>query len=518
MKPVETRYARSGNVRIAYQAIGHGSFDLIFVPGFISNLELHWEEPGYARLLRRFAGFSRLIQFDKRGTGLSDRVDPEHLPDLVTRIDDVRAVMDAAGSGRATLFGASEGAPMSMLFAATYPARTRSLVLYGGYANFHRWVMGPEQLARFIDGAQEKWGTGATLKNFAPGLVNDPHFSQWWARYERMSVSPSGAAALARMNAGIDVSDVLSSIRVPTLVIYRRDDARVNPDASRYLAERIPNARLVEISGRDHPVWTADVDRVADIVEEFLTGTKPQPASRRVLSALLAVRIVSPERMAARLGNRAWNDCSEEFRDLTEKIAAEADGQAFGMDRERVTIRLDATAKAALVAIRLRDAARRLELELAQAVHAGEVNMSAEGASGIAVHVVQHLADAASSGEIVLSALAADLAAGSGLHFAERPVVVLEGLDSPVHTMLLVPEQHLEPAARQPKATNLDSLSKREQEVLKLIADGLSNPAIAAELALSEHTVKRHVANILLKLDLPSRSAAAALAARLSGT
>jgi pimeloyl-ACP methyl ester carboxylesterase/DNA-binding CsgD family transcriptional regulator len=517
MKPVETRYARSGNVRIAYQAIGQGFFDMIFVPGFISNLELHWEEPGYARLLRRFATFSRLIQFDKRGTGLSDRVDPEHLPDLETRMDDVRAVMDAAGSGRATLFGASEGAPMAMLFAATYPQRTRSLVLYGAYANFHKWVMGPEQLARFIEGALEKWGTGATLKNFAPGLVADPHFSQWWARYERMSVSPSAAAALARMNAAIDVSEVLHKIRVPTLLIYRRDDARVNPDASRYLADHIPQARLVEIPGRDHPVWTADVDRVADIVEEFLTGATPQPTSRRVLSALLAARIVSPERLAARLGNRAWSDRSAEFREMAERLARDAGGQAFGFDGERATLRLDATVKAARLAIGLRDGARRLDLELAQAVHAGEVEVSAAGASGLAVHVAQRLASEAKPGEIVLSALAADLAAGSGLHFAERVPVRVEGVDQPLRSVLLVTEQHLEPAARQPKATSLDSLSEREREVLKLIADGLSNPGIAAELDLSEHTVKRHVANILLKLDLPSRSAAAALAARSPG-
>ncbi|WP_292142132.1 alpha/beta fold hydrolase, partial [Mesorhizobium sp.] len=169
MRPIETRYARSGDVRIAYQVVGQGSFDLVFVPGFISNLDLQWEDEGYSRLLKRLSAFSRLILFDKRGTGLSDRVDSRHLPSLETRMDDVRAVMDAAGSGRAAILGASEGAPMAMLFAATYPERTRSLVLYGGYANFHRWVMPPERLEAFIATTETAWGTGATLPNFAPG-------------------------------------------------------------------------------------------------------------------------------------------------------------------------------------------------------------------------------------------------------------------------------------------------------------------------------------------------------------
>ena len=229
MKLPETRYARSGDLRIAYQAIGQGPLDLVFVPGFLSNLELHWEDQGYAHLMRRLAGFSRLIHFDKRGTGLSDRVDPAHLPSLEARMDDVRAVMDAAGSGRAAVLGASEGAPMAMLFAATYPERTRALVLYGGYASFHKWVLGPDGVERFIDEAERSWGSGATLKSFAPGRVTDPHFSAWWARFERLSCSPTAAIALARMNAAIDLRAILPSIHVPTLVLHRASDARAAP-------------------------------------------------------------------------------------------------------------------------------------------------------------------------------------------------------------------------------------------------------------------------------------------------
>lgn len=284
MRTPHTRCALSGGIRIAHQVIGQGPIDLVFVPGFISNLERHREEPGYSRPLRRLSAFARVIHFDKPGTGLSDRVDVQHLPDLGTRMDDVRAVMDAVGSGRAALLGASEGAPMSILFAATYPERTRALVLYGGYAHFHGAVSSAERSAAFVRSAEQGRGTGASLASFAPGLVHDPHLSAWWARFERLSVSPTAAIALARMNATIDVRGVPGAIRVPTLVIHRRDDARVKVAAGRSPAERIPGARFVELSGRDHPIWTGDIDRVVDAIEEFPTGTHSAAASGRVLA------------------------------------------------------------------------------------------------------------------------------------------------------------------------------------------------------------------------------------------
>lgn len=236
----QTRYARSGDVRIAYQVVGQGPIDLVFVPGFVSNLDLHWEDPGYAHLLRRLSAFSRLILLDKRGTGLSDRVDVHHLPSLETRMDDVRAVMDAVGSQRAALLGASEGGPMSMLFAATYPQRTRALLLYGSYAHFHSWVLSPAKLQAFIERAEENWGSGQALSAFAPGMMDNARFCDWWARYERVGASPAAAVALARMNAEIDVRPVLPAVRVPTLIIHRRDDVRVNVVGGRYLPARSP--------------------------------------------------------------------------------------------------------------------------------------------------------------------------------------------------------------------------------------------------------------------------------------
>ncbi|HEY4773512.1 MAG TPA: alpha/beta hydrolase, partial [Xanthobacteraceae bacterium] len=297
MAAPQTRYAKSGDVRIAYQVVGNGPIDLVFVPGFLSNLEIHWEDPGYGHLLRRLSAFTRLIQFDKRGTGLSDRVDARELPSLETRMDDVRAVMDAAGCRRAVLLGASEGGPMSILFAATYPARTRALVLYGAYAHFHTWVQGREGLEAFVRGAEGAWGTGASLPFFAPERASDAQFRAWWARLERLSAGPTAAVALARMNAEIDVREVLTTIRVPTLVIHRRDDARVKFSGGRYLADRIAGARFVEIPGRDHPIWTGNTDRIVDEIEEFLTGTRPVPVHDRVLATIVVARLVGPERL-----------------------------------------------------------------------------------------------------------------------------------------------------------------------------------------------------------------------------
>ncbi|MER8881607.1 alpha/beta fold hydrolase [Mesorhizobium sp. M0816] len=512
MRPIETRYALSGDVRIAYQVVGQGSLDLVFVPGFISNLDLHWEDEGYTRLLKRLSAFSRLILFDKRGTGLSDRVDVHHLPSLETRMDDVRAVMDATGSGRAALLGASEGAPMAMLFAAIYPERTRALALYGGYAHFHKWVMPPERLEAFIATAETAWGTGATLPHFAPGRVDDPRFATWWARFERLSASPTAAIALARMNAAIDVRGVLAAISAPTLLIHRRNDARVDPEASRFLARKIPNSRLVEVAGRDHPIWTGDVDRVADLIEEFLTGARAVAEAERVLAALLVTRIYD----TARLGDRMWSERSQRFQEIWRLLVGRHGGRPAGTHGELMMARFDGPARAVRCAAALRDTAQEIGVASAQGVHVGEVELRGQP-TGLTARVTMQLAAHAGRGDILASRLVADLAAGSGLHFNDAGRIALDELDEPLALVQATSEQHLEPACR-PKAkaaAEPAALTARESEVVNLIADGKSNAVIAAELGLSEHTVKRHVANILLKLDLPSR--AAAFSARHAG-
>jgi pimeloyl-ACP methyl ester carboxylesterase/DNA-binding CsgD family transcriptional regulator len=514
VQPPQTRYARSGDVRIAYQVIGNGAVDLVFVPGFISNLDVHWEDPGYSHLLRRLGAFARLIQFDKRGTGLSDRVDIRHLPSLETRMDDVRAVMDAAGSGRAVLLGASEGAPMSILFAATYPERTRALVLYGGYAHFHSWVLAPAALSAFIRGIEAGWGSGASLASFAPERVDDPHFRAWWARFERLSASPSAALALARMNAEIDVRPVLKSIRVPTLLLHRSNDARVRIAGGRYLAEHIKGARFVEIPGRDHPIWTGDIDRVVDEIEEFVTGSRPVPAFDRVLATIVAVRLVAAPRAAVKLGDRQWSERLHELREAVHDECARFGGSIAAAGAEEISARFDGPARAVRCAIAVRDLARTLRLELAVGVHAGEVEVHGATTSGVAVHVAARIAARARTGDVLVTGTVKDLVPGSGLRFETYGTESIEGFDSPLPLFIAADERTVGALGRAAARPELDALSTREREVLALVAAGLSNAAIAKRLHISEHTVKRHVANILGKLDLPTRAAAAAVMGR----
>jgi len=512
----ETRYARSGDVRIAYQVTGHGPLDLVFVPGFISNIEVHWDNPGFRHLLTRLSSFTRLITFDKRGTGLSDRVDTHHLPSLETRMDDVRAVMDAAGSGRAALLGASEGGPMSILFAATYPKRTRALVLYGAYAHFHTWVMSPEALEEFIRGIEGTWGTGANAPRFAPDQSKDGHFPEWWGRYERHSATPNAGIALARMNAAIDVRSVLPSIRVPTLILHRRDDARIKFAGGKYLAEKIPGVRFVEFPGRDHPIWTGDIDPIIDEIEEFLTGNKPLPAADRVLATVMVVKLVSPALQAARIGDRKWYEMLDQLREAALQAVARYHGHLGVIAAEEITGRFDGPARAVRCALVLRDAARALSLEVAAGIHTGEIEIHDNAFAGLTLHVAERICAKARAGEILVSGVLTDLVAGSGLHFAERASEAIAGLPGALRLLAVRVEQHLEPRVSSPATPSLDGLSAREREVLALVADGLSNAGIAKRLRLSDHTVKRHVANILLKLDLPTRAAAAALAGRAS--
>jgi pimeloyl-ACP methyl ester carboxylesterase/DNA-binding CsgD family transcriptional regulator len=514
MTSPETRYAKSGEVRIAYQVVGQGPIDLVFVPGCISNLEVHWEEAGFSHLLHRLATFTRLILLDQRGTGLSDRVASSDPPGLKTHVDDLAAVMEAAGSGRAALLGASEGAAVSVLFAATYPERARALVLYGGYAHFHTWVMGPEALASFTRQVESSWGNGATLRHFAPGRVEDARFKAWWSRFERLSNSPTAAIALSRMNGQIDVRRVLTAIRVPTLVLHRTDDARVAIAGGRYLAQKIDGARFVELPGRDHPIWTGDVDRIADEVEEFLTGERPTVSHERVLTALLLARLVTPERLAARLGDRLWNERVDRLREAAADAIARYCGRLIGASGDEIRAHFDGTSRAVRCALTLQDAAKKLELPLAAGVHAGEVDIRDGAVAGLALHVAERIAARATAGEVLVSGVVNDLIAGSGLHFIERGNEAIEGTDSPLRLLAVMLEQHLEPHARAARAPNLEALTAREREVLTLVAEGRSNASIAQRLQLSEHTVKRHVANILLKLDLPTRAAAAALVGR----
>ena len=514
MQPPQTRYARSGDVRIAYQVVGNGPIDLVFVPGFISNLNIHWEDPGYAHLLRRLGAFSRLILFDKRGTGLSDRVDTHHLPNLETRMDDVRAVMDAVGSQRAVLLGASEGGPMSILFAATYPKRTRALVLYGSYAHFFSWVLTPAKLEVFIERAEETWGSGQALAAFAPGMLARPHFCDWWARYERVGASPAAAVALSRMNAEIDVRPLLSAVRVPTLVLHRRDDVRVNAGGGQYLARHIAGAKYAELAGSDHLMWVGDVDRVVDEIEEFLTGARPRGDHDRVLATVVVAEIVEAARGAARHGDRRWVELMRDYRAAAGAAIERFRGRPIGERLDGTMACFDGPARALRCAGALREAAERLGLRLRCGVHTGELEMREDDVGGLALHVAVQIATSARPGQIVASAIVRDLAAGSGLRLRETGALPLDGAGEPLRLLSLEEEPALPSAQAADTSSDLARLSQREREVLGLVAEGLSNAAIAKRLRLSDHTVKRHVANILMKLDLPTRAAAAAIVGR----
>lgn len=514
MKLPDIRYACSGEVRIAYQVMGQGAFDLVFVPGFLSNLEVHWEDPGFVHLLRRLSAFSRLILFDPRGTGLSDRLAMDSLPDLRTRMDDIRAVMEAAGSGRAVLLGTSEGVPVAVCFAATYPEKVRSLVLYGGCAWHHDNAAGPDRLQTFLDLAERSWGTGASLQSFAPTRMDDPHFRSWWARLERLSVSPSAAMALARMNAGIDVRELLPGLRVQTLILHRREDQRVRAECGRELAAKIPGAEYVELAGRDHPMWTGDVDAVVDAIESHLAGGPTRRHRYPLLAAVLAFRVPNAERLLALPATHSERERFERFRVLAAEVIARHAGVSFGSSPDLLCVRFDAARRATQCCLELRDLARGLRIKGAAGLHAGEIDISEDIVSGAPVGLAERIAQEARSDEILVSGLIVELTDGCGFHYSDFRELSGHDLRRPLPIARAIPEQHLEPAAAMKAEIPLAVLSDREREVLALVAEGLSNSRIAERLQLSEHTVKRHVANILVKLDLPSRAAAAAVIAR----
>ena len=511
-----TRYVRNGAIAIAYQVVGHGALDLVLVPGFPSNLEILWEDPGYSRLVKRLSAFCRLILFDPCGTGLSDRADPRAVPNLQARMDDIRAVMDATGCGRAALLGASEGAAQAVLFAATYPERTRALVLHGGYASGRNTAADAKAPRAHAEATETSWGTGAALARFAPGRANDRAFVDWWARLERLSASPTAALAQARTRTSIDVREALPAVAAPTLLLHRTEDAHVEVHNSRELARLLKDARLVELPGRDHPVWMGDVDRVADLVEEFLTGERPVAAGNRVLAVLLVAQVVgTASGPGAAAAGRHLQERVELFREALPKVVLRHGGEAQWSGLDRIDARFSSAARAASCASALKEAATSLGLTLAQGIHVGEIDTALEPLSGQPLEVAARIAASTRNPDILMSKLASELVSGSGLQFVDRGTLAVDGLREPLPIVGLVSERHLEPLSRtKVRTVDLGVLSPREREVLGLVADGLSNPHIAVQLGLSEHTVKRHVANILLKLEMPTRAAAAGLVAR----
>lgn len=433
MERSETRYARSGEVSIAYQVVGDGPFDLVYVPGFVSNIELMWEEPGLARFLERLASFSRLILFDKRGTGLSDPVPNDGLPTLEERMDDVRAVMDAVGSKRAALLGHSEGGNMCVLFSATHPERTTALLLVGSYAKRIRsedypWAPTVEERAREIEETEATWGSPEAFRALAPSKENDPDFQRWIGRYLRQSASPKAAAALLRMNTQIDVRNVLPTIGVPTLLLYRTHDADVHVDEGRYIAERIPGSTFVELPGADHLMWTGDADALLDEVEGFLTGVRRGPDPDRVLATVLFTDVVGSTETATRVGDRAWRSLLERHHQVVRRALARWRGREIDTAGDGFLATFDGPARAIRCAVAASEGIRDLGLQIRAGLHTGEVEIAGGDVRGIAVHIGSRVAGLAGPGEVLVSRTVADLVAGSGIVFAERGEHELKGV------------------------------------------------------------------------------------------
>ena len=426
-------YARSGGVHIAYQVTGNGPFDLVLVPGFFSHLELGWDYPDHARFLERLGSFARLIHFDKRGTGLSDR--SVGLPDLETRMDDVRAVMDAAGSERAALFGYSEGGPMCALFAATYPERTRALVVYGSYARRLRtddypWAPTWEERQRAAADLEARWGHDPDLSTMWPGA--DAAAAAWFGRLARAALSPGAARDLILMNSKVDVRDILPAIQCPTLVLHRTDDRDSRVEEGRYMASRIPGARFVELSGDVHVPWD-DMDQVLHPIEEFLTGTRPTPPGERVLATILFTDIVGSTDRLREIGDAAWSTLLQRHHDAVRRELPRYGGIEVDTAGDGFHARFDGPARAIRCGMAIRDAVRALGIQVRVAVHTGEVELVAEGPRGIAVHLAARILSLAQAGEIWVSQTTHDLIEGSGISLADRGEHELKGIQGPRH-------------------------------------------------------------------------------------
>ena len=427
----ETKYANSGGVSIAYQMLGEAPIDLVVVPGWVSNLDAFWEEPSAEAFFRRLASFSRLILFDKRGTGLSDRV--VDLPSLEVRMDDVRAVLDAADSKRAALFGYSEGGAMCALFAATYPQRTSALIMAGAYPRMmsapdYEFGRTMEQMEGLLAEIERGWGGPVGLAMRGPSRTGDERFSQWWAHYLRTSASPTAAAALLRMNSQVDVRAVLPSIRVPTLIMHSVNDRALPIQAGRLMAERIPGAKFIELQGIDHIPFLSDSEIITGHIEEFLTGVPHHEVDDRVLATVLFTDIVGATESAARLGDKRWSELLGRHDDLVRRELQRFRGREIDTAGDGFFAAFDGPARAVRCACAVSGAVRSLGIELRAGVHTGECEVMGNKYGGIAVHIGARIAALAAAGEVMVSSTVKDLVAGSGLVFDDRGIRPLKGV------------------------------------------------------------------------------------------
>jgi class 3 adenylate cyclase len=435
--PHRTRYARNGEARIAYQVIGDGPFDLITVPGFVSNVEYLWEIPGVAAVIERFASYARLIMWDKRGTGLSDPL--LRLPPLEERMDDMLAVLDAAGSEQAALFGVSEGGPLSILFTATHPQRVSALVTYGAaprmaWAPDYTWGIPPEL---YNDAAKEAvrdgWGDGVLLELFAPSCADDERIREVWGTFQRLGASPSMGVATLLAMLEIDVRDILPSVRVPTLLIHRAGDRAIPAKGSRFMSERIPNAKYVELEGEDHLWFVGDVDAIFDEVEEFLTGVRRNVVKDRMLATVLFTDIVDSTRKVTELGDHRWRELLTEHDALVRRELERFRGHELKTIGDGFLATFDGPARAVTCAGAIRDRAHTLGITVRAGVHTGECEMIGDDIAGVAVNIAARISALAAPDEVLVSRTVTDLVYGSGIEFKDRGLVELKGVPDSWH-------------------------------------------------------------------------------------
>ena len=431
--PHETRYARSKDGDVAYQVIGDAPLDLVFIPSWLSNVEAMWEEASLARFLNRLGTFSRLLCFDKRGSGVSDPVTPGAVPTLEQWMQDVRVVMDAAQSERAVILGCAEGGPMAMLFAASYPERTRALILFDTAARMLRDDDYPsgfpaERLPRILDRLRDDWGTGNVADLLAPSMAHDAQFRRWLGRYERLSIPPQAHIPMYASHFEWDLRPALPSIRVPTLVLHRVGNRYIRVGHGRYLAEHIPGAKYAELPGEDHLFFVGDTETVLAEIEAFVTGVRPTPELDRVLATVLFTDIVGSTERAATLGDRAWHALLETHDGIVRRELERHRGREVKTTGDGFLATFDGPARAIRCACDIRDGLRPLGIEIRAGLHTGECELMDDDVRGVAVHIAARVAASAGPGDVIVSSTVKDLVAGSGIRFVDLGAHVLEGV------------------------------------------------------------------------------------------
>ncbi len=440
----ETRYSRSADgVHIAYQVLGDADLDIVLSFGFVSHLEHSWEDPSMARFLRRLASFSRLIVFDKRGSGMSDPTPDERPGLLEDRVNDIATLMDTVGSERAAIMGLSETGAVALLFAATYPGRTRAAVVYGSFAGLgdkgpiYPWAPNPTQVAE-LEHLERNWGRGAMyLEEFAPSLVGDKRFEDWFAKLERLSVSPGAAVALVRMLFEMDVHDILPAIRVPTLVLHKRDDKVVPIKEGQDIADHVPGAKFVDLPGADHWPWIGHEEAIEEI-QEFLTGIRETPEPDRSVVTVVFVDIVDSTKRAAELGDRRWADLLESFYAIVRRELDRHRGREVDTAGDGFFVTFDGPAQAIRCATALTAAVDELGLQVRTGIHTGECERMAAKVGGLAVVIGARVGALAEPGEILVSRTVQDLVVGSGMIFEDAGEHELKGVPDRWHLYRVV--------------------------------------------------------------------------------